>query len=255
MAPRRFEPYTTLKPFEKLFQTGLPILMYHKLGPRPRGARLKGLYVSEDLFGRQLAELHEAGFRSVLLPGSGHPAVGGPRRIVLTFDDGCCNVLEFGLRLLARHQFQAIQFLVAGRLGGTNDWDLAQGEVPVALMDRDQVREWLAAGHQIGSHTVHHPWLTRLSPDWAREEITASKKMLEDTFGVPIEHFCYPYGDWNPRVRDLVAEAGYHTACTTEAGINLPETDRFALKRFTARYPSRNLKAVWARLRRRVSGV
>lgn len=255
MSPHRFGPYSSLQPFEKLFQTGLPILLYHKLGPRPRGARLKGLYVSQELFARQLAELRAAGFRTAALPGRAHPAAGAPRRIVLTFDDGCANVLQFGLRLLAEHQFHAIQFLVAGRLGGANDWDTAQGEVPVPLMDKAQVREWLAAGHRIGSHTVNHPWLTRLDPARAREEIAASKKMLEDTFGLAIEHFCYPYGDWNARVRDLVAEAGYLTACTTEPGINLPDTDRFALRRFTARYPSRNLKAFWARLRNRVAGV
>jgi hypothetical protein len=41
-----------------------------------------------------------------------------------------------------------------------------------------------------------------------------------------------------------VAEAGYLTACTTLPGVNLPDTDPFALRRFTARYASRN----WANL-------
>jgi peptidoglycan/xylan/chitin deacetylase (PgdA/CDA1 family) len=130
---------------------------------------------------------------------------------------------------------------------------MPSGEAPEPLMDAGQVREWLAAGHQIGSHTLTHPWLTRLSPAAAREEIFASKKRLEDAFGVPVGHFCYPYGDWNPAVRDLVAEAGYRAACTTEPGLNTSGTDAFALRRFTARYPSRSLKAVWTRLRRRIS--
>jgi peptidoglycan/xylan/chitin deacetylase (PgdA/CDA1 family) len=116
------------------------------------------------------------------------------------------------------------------------------------------VRLWLAAGHQIGSHTLTHPWLTRLSGPEAREQIVSSKKALEDFFGLPIRHFCYPYGDWDATVRDLVAEAGYETACTTQAGVNTPGTDRFALKRFTARYPSRNLKALWRRWRMKSAG-
>jgi len=33
------------------------------------------------------------------------------RRVVLTFDDGFVNVLDFGLQPLADHGFQAIQFL------------------------------------------------------------------------------------------------------------------------------------------------
>jgi hypothetical protein len=43
-------------------------------------------------------------------------------------------------------------------------------------------------------------------------------------------------------------QAGYETACTTETGIHTPGQDPHALKRFTARYPSRNFKAVWQRL-------
>ena len=54
--------FTSLKPFAGLFAAGMPWLMYHKLGPRPGGVRLKGLYVSRALFERQLAELRRAGF-------------------------------------------------------------------------------------------------------------------------------------------------------------------------------------------------
>jgi hypothetical protein len=68
-----------------------------------------------------------------------------------------------------------------------------------------------------------------------------------------VRHFCYPYGDWNPAVCDLVAEADYETAVTTEAGVNLAGADRFALKRFTVRYPSRNWRNFFATMRRLVS--
>ena len=114
-------------------------------------------------------------------------------------------------------------------------------------MDASQVREWLAAGHEIGSHTLTHPFLTRLPPRRAKEEITASRKKLEDLFGRAVRHFCYPYGDWNAAVRDQVMAAGYTTACTTDAGVNTPADSPFTLKRFTARYPSRTIKALWRR--------
>ena len=54
--------YSGLAPFRTVFETGNPILTYHKLGPRPAKVRLKGLYVSERLFERQLRELRDAGF-------------------------------------------------------------------------------------------------------------------------------------------------------------------------------------------------
>jgi len=111
-------------------------------------------------------------------------------------------------------------------------------------MDEAQIQAWIAAGQTIGSHTVTHPWLSRLSPEAAREEIVASRKSLEDRFGIAVEHFCYPYGDWNERVRDLVSGAGFRTACTTKTGVNLAGQSPLELMRFTARYPSRNLKAI-----------
>ena len=240
--------FTRLAPFDDWCRSGGGLsLMYHKLGPRPRGVRLKGLYVSKQLFRRQLQDLKEAGYRAVsmdqLTTGT------DPRRVALTFDDGFVNVLTHGLEPLRDTGFRAIQFLVPDLLGKTNLWEQQQGEVAERLMDAAQVREWMAAGHEIGAHTCTHPWLARIPLAEAREEIFAGKARLEDLFGSPVRHFCYPYGDWNPAVRDLVVEAGYATACTTEPGLNRPEGDPFRLRRLTARYASRNWAHVWRMIR------
>src|SRR4051794_15908764 len=114
--------YTGLTPFADLFATGLPVLMYHKLGPRPAGVRLKGLYVSSRLFERQLAELRRAGF---VTDAYGLPQGGANsgKRVVLTFDDGFANVLRHGMEPMARHGVRAIQFLVADLLGRSNEWE------------------------------------------------------------------------------------------------------------------------------------
>ena len=237
--------YSSLEPFRAWFEQGNPILTYHKVGPRPARVRLKGLYLSASLFCQQLAELRAAGFQTGSLSACSGPVT---RRIVLTFDDGYVNVLRNALEVLAQTQFKAIQFLPVNYLGKTNEWDSASGEASEPIMDASQVRDWLAAGHDIGSHTLTHPFLTRLPPDQAREEICASKKKLEDLFGRAIEHFCYPYGDWNSVVRDWVMEAGYHTACTTDFGVNTPDISCFTLKRITARYRTRSLKALLERI-------
>jgi peptidoglycan/xylan/chitin deacetylase (PgdA/CDA1 family) len=240
--------YSDLAPFRELFLTGQPILTYHNVGPRKRGVKIKGLYVSPKLFARQMAELRAAEFcapshRSLFSREPNQPAC-----VWITFDDGFCDVFEHALPVLRRHSFSSIQFLVAGLLGKTNEWMQKDSKVVERLMDEAQIRDWLAAGQEIGSHTMTHPRLTQLSQVEAREQITASKKSLEDRFGVPINHFCYPFGDWNPAVRDLVVAAGYQTACTTITGLNTGAESPFELKRFTARYPSRSLKAIWKRL-------
>jgi peptidoglycan/xylan/chitin deacetylase (PgdA/CDA1 family) len=247
--------YSSLTPFRRVFETGTPVLTYHHIGRAPRGARLKGLYLSPGLLERQLKELAKAGFQTANLEMLNSPArqssasAAPARQICLTFDDGFLDVFEQALPLLRRERVNATVYLVANLIGKTNEWQQRVGDVVEALMEEAQVREWLAAGLRIGSHTLTHPRLSQIPLAAAREEIFASKKALEDRFGVPIDHFCYPYGDYNEAVRDLAGEAGYRTATTTRSGINPPGAPPLELKRFTARYPSRNMKAVWRRFR------
>lgn len=240
--------YASLAPFRDYFETGVPILMYHKLGPRPPKVRLKGLYVGTRLFERQLRELRQAGYGALDFDALARGEPAGPRQIGITFDDGYVNVLRHGLKPLADQKFQALQYIVADRIGRGNEWDLPEGEAFEPLMDVGQLREWIAAGHLIGSHTSSHAWLPKCTLAQAREEIVSSKKKLEDLFGVAVTHFCYPYGFWNERVRDLVIEAGYHSATTTRFGLNGPATSPFELLRIQARYQSWGLRGLRQRL-------
>lgn len=240
--------FVDLAPFRAAFDTGVPILMYHKLGDPPRRAVYKGTYVGPKLFLQQLSQFRAAGFQSVSF-GDPMPANDNPGlRFILTFDDGFASVFTRGLPLLEQFQFKAIQFLVPKCIGGRNEWDMPRGEVAEKLMDSAQIREWIAAGHAIGAHTLTHPSLTEIPEAQAREEIVSSKKMLEDQFGVPIEHFCYPYGSHNRRIRKMVEEAGYLTACSVTPGLNSAATDRFQLLRICARYRSRELRNLWGLL-------
>ena len=247
--------YSRLAPVRGLFADGLPILTYHHVGPRSNGVKWRSLYVSPRLFARQMAELAAADFRTTSLDAP-RPVAGNPeRRFVVTFDDGYVDTLEHAAPILARHGFTAIQYLVADRIGGRNEWDVAEGERPSDLMNDTQVREWLAAGHAIGSHTCTHPRLTRLAPAAQREELRVSRLRLEDRFGVRVNHFCFPYGDANEALTPLLEEVGYATACLhLQSGVNLASTPPYALRRLEARYPKRSLRTLWHYLRSVVAG-
>ena len=203
---------------------------YHAIGNPPLGAVDPFLYVPTQQFEKQLKELVEEKFQFTE-PREALQASSGQLRIVLTFDDGYANVFQNALPVLKQYRARAIEYLVVGHIGGRNEWMVRNGSAPEPLMDKAQVKDWLAAGQEIGSHTLTHPNLTSLSPEVAREEIVGSKKQLEDMFGVPVRQFCYPGGAWDERVRDLVGEAGYETACTSDFGVNTPATHRHALRR------------------------
>ncbi len=241
--------YSSLKGFRTVFETGRPTLMYHKIAKRPKNARIKGLYVDPDLFEKQLEELRDEGFTT---PAYAVPeSVGNKEKtIALSFDDGFASAFHNALEPLAKYRFKAIQFLVADRIGQFNAWEVQLGDLKEPLMDAAQIKDWIAAGHQIGAHSLTHPYLTRVSFREAREEVISSRKKLEDKFGVAVIHFCYPYGDWNEPIRDLVREAGYQTACTTETGVNTSTTSPWELKRIMARHRSISIKSIRASLTR-----
>ncbi len=233
---------------------GVVLLMYHKIAPAPLTTGLPMLYVTGEDFDRQMTELAAAGLACVPYGEVQHAIDAGQRAFCLTFDDGFCNVVENALPVLQARSLRAIQFIVAGQIGGTDAWDRAIGEPPLPLMDDAQIRDWLAAGQEIGAHTLTHPHLPTLSPGQARAEIFDSKKLLEDRFGVPIRHFCYPYGDYNEAVRDLVGEAGYETAPTVRFGTNRPGGAPLELHRVMAcnsPTPVRSLARKVSRLVRR----
>jgi peptidoglycan/xylan/chitin deacetylase (PgdA/CDA1 family) len=94
-------------------------------------------------------------------------------------------------------------------------------------MNATQAKAWLAAGQEIGAHSRNHVWLTRASDEVAKLEIQNSRSELEDAIGAPVVHFCYPYGDFGQREMDLVADAGYHTATSTERGRVAPAGTNF----------------------------
>src|SRR5512133_1396559 len=111
--------YSELKPSQELFLTGLPILTYHHVGPRPSGVRIKGLYVNPRLFKSQLDELARAGFSAPAYDPVKLVEQPPVRNVLLTFDDGFVDVFNHALPVLNRTGFKAIEFLVSDLVGKT----------------------------------------------------------------------------------------------------------------------------------------
>lgn len=125
------------------------------------------------------------------------------------------------------------------------------------MMTSAQLIEMRAAGMQIGAHTVSHPILASIAPEQAREEISASKKSLEQLLGEKITLFAYPNGkpgvDYKPEHAALVRELGFDAAVSTAWGAASSSADVYQLPRFTPwdksrlRFGVRLLRNIWSR--------
>jgi len=212
----------------------IPILMYHQIDrPAAKGSPHRGLTVHPASFRRQMRWLRRLGYRGLSMRDV-LPYVRGERQgkvFGITFDDGFHNVLEHALPVLAELGFTATNYVVAGQLGGSNVWDRAGGVPPAALMNVADLRTWADAGQEIGSHTLDHAHLSRLPAAQARQQICESRRVLSQVLGGDVSAFCYPYGDLSPQVRDMVCEAGYSNATTTQRGLARHDDDIFLLPR------------------------
>jgi peptidoglycan/xylan/chitin deacetylase (PgdA/CDA1 family) len=100
-----------------------------------------------------------------------------------------------------------------------------------SMLTWEEAREMAEAGIEIGSHTVHHPLLPYEDDGHLRSELAASKQIIEDKIGRPVNSFAYPNGTWDERVRKQTAETGYRCAFTTGPGWFRSGRDLFAVPR------------------------
>jgi peptidoglycan/xylan/chitin deacetylase (PgdA/CDA1 family) len=229
-----------------------PVLMYHSISPSsaPDPHRVR---VHPDRLDTHLRLLRRLGLRGVslseLLAAQGCGAAAG--LVGLTFDDGYTDFLEHAVPVLARHDMTATLYVVAGLLGEVNEWD---DGCRLSLLDADGVRAVTVAGHEIGSHGLHHVPLAGAAAATLDEEISGSRRVLQDLLQADVPSFCYPWGIFDAAAAEAAAAAGYDHACVT--GDYLPG-DRFALPRFYVAPSDRapQLLAKLARHHLRMRGV
>ena len=228
----------------------IPILTYHQVDtPPPRGTPFRSLVVDPDAFDRQLGFLKLLGYRGLCM-GALQPYLRGEKTgkvVGITLDDGYVNNLAHALPALVRHDFSATCYVVSGQLGGSNVWDAMHGVPAQPLMDTAQLRAWVAGGQEVGAHTRNHVDLRALAPAAARAEIAGCRSDLEDVLGVPVRHFCYPYGHYAPEHAQMVREAGYETATTTQRARTTAQDDLFRLPRAPV-LQSTSLPLLWMKV-------
>ena len=207
--------------------------MYHNIGEPPEEANLRNLYVRTGAFGRQMVLLKILGYQGLSMSAA-MPYLRGEktgRVAVITFDDGYLDTLELALPILNTFGFTATCYVVSGRTGEHNDWDAVALNVRKRLMSAGQVKAWHAAGMEVGAHSRSHAHLPKCTDTELQSEIAGSKADLEALTGAPVTQFCYPYGDLDARVANVVRGAGYSAATSTQRGRARPGDDAMRLRR------------------------
>ncbi len=195
----------------------IPVLTYHKIEHR---GELGINCLTPQRLAVHMEYLAGAGFQSVtfqdILSGASLP----PHPVIITFDDGYESVYRAAFPLLRQLGFRAVVFVIAGFLDGWNDWDLHPGRMRVRHLSREQVRELVSAGWEIGSHGLTHRALAHLPPEQVRAELAGARERLSALAREPVVTVAYPFGIQNPQVREISREAGYVFGCCSVRHLN-----------------------------------
>ncbi len=228
----------------------IAILVYHQISAAPsKGSPFRSLYVTPKAFARQMAWLELLGYKGLSMSAL-QPYLRGEKSgkvVGITFDDGYRNNLVHALPALLKHGFSSTCYAVSGLLGKTNAWDESVGIAQTPLMDEAQIRQWRAAGQEIGCHTRRHIDLTAVGDEECRAEMTLGKTDLESIVGHRVDHFCYPYGRYARRHIAMAAASGFVTATTTQRGRCLAPIEFLQLPRVPV-LRSTSLPVFWLKI-------
>jgi peptidoglycan/xylan/chitin deacetylase (PgdA/CDA1 family) len=214
----------------------IPILMYHSVreGTEGRYAYYE-TNTSPRVFAKHMNFLHEDGYRTLSLDEAVHTLArdGNPQKsVVITFDDGYADFYRHAFPILSQHGFTATVFVITGLLKTQRTcfrW--------TECLTLSEVRELHSQGISIGSHTVSHPDFRLLKHDEVENELSQSKKILEDALGAPVKSFAYPFAfpeadrGFVSRLADLLNKCGYENGVTTILGTSHPGANRWFLPR------------------------
>jgi peptidoglycan/xylan/chitin deacetylase (PgdA/CDA1 family) len=185
----------------------VPILVYHNVRPRTEApVNVDEVYdMTPEEFEAHLAYLRDNGYTAVtqrdlaaMLDGMlTVPA----KPVLLGFDDGRATQITYVVPLLEKYGLVATFYVFTNAIGrpGYVTWD------DLARLEND--------GDEVASHTVFHPFLTKITDVAELErEIGGSKRTLDARLQHPAVSLAYPFGLSNELAVATVKAAGYTSA-------------------------------------------
>jgi peptidoglycan/xylan/chitin deacetylase (PgdA/CDA1 family) len=199
-------------------KSGIPVLMYHSISTDEKNS----LCVSEDQFKGEMEWLHQNAYHTISIDEFYEALMNQgsvpENPILITFDDGYTDNFTTAWPILKEYGFTATFFIIT-------DY------VSPSRIEWEQLSELVEQGNSIGSHTIHHYDLSKLSAVLQKKEIADSKSILDEKLDVTVKAFCYPSGKYNQTTLKLLSESGYSLGFSTKSGRVHAGDDPLLLKR------------------------
>jgi peptidoglycan/xylan/chitin deacetylase (PgdA/CDA1 family) len=187
----------------------IPILLYHALFEGK--ANTEKYAIATDTFEQHINYLSEEGFGSISFNTflNGFQPLPNKKYIIITFDDGNYSDYSIAFPILKKYGFVATFFVTVSRIG-TRDY-----------LDWDHLKEMIDGDMSIQSHSLNHLFLSDLSKDNLRKELTESKRIIEDKLSLPVHFISLPGGFYSRQVLKATQGAGYKGVATSGPGLNV----------------------------------
>ncbi|CCB66028.1 polysaccharide deacetylase family protein [Hyphomicrobium sp. MC1] len=186
---------------QKRFKPHGRILCYHSIDEPEMGVN----DVSERQFRAQIELALKKGYTFVE-PSRIARGLGSERDLAITFDDGRRSVATHAARILAEYEIPWTLFVVTDWTDHTNAY---HQERIVSWKDLEHL---MTLGVEIGSHSRTHPDFSKISERFLTDELSGSRKIIEDRLGVAPTTFAIPLGqslNWSAAAATAAREAGY----------------------------------------------
>jgi peptidoglycan/xylan/chitin deacetylase (PgdA/CDA1 family) len=124
---------------------------------------------------------------------------------IITFDDGMLSQFTYAKPILDKYNFKATFYIICNSVDKENrmNWNNIQ------ILEEE--------GHEIGSHSMNHKRLSKLSEEEMKYEIIQSKICLQEN-GFNVTSFSFPYndGDNNKNILKIIDDNYYIARTASE---------------------------------------
>jgi len=193
----------------------VPILLYHRLGPKV----VDGMTITTPVFEAHMKYLHDNGYKVIPLRQlvdayRGKAPAPGPKSVVIVEDDAHKSVYSDMLPIIRKYKYPVTVFTYPSAISNAK-----------YAMTWDQLRELKKTGlFDIQSHTFWHPNFKKdrkkMPPAVFEKSVTTqlqkSKAKLEKELGGTVDLLAWPFGIYDDYLLKKAAEAGYVATFTIE---------------------------------------